>query len=75
MDATGCRKETLYTSTSLRGSDFKLRDGSRGDAVLPFYILVEKCMHGHVFYDHKHVGEIEFSVEVQGEIPPDTSEN
>ena len=53
------------------GSNFKLRDGNRVDAVLPFYILVEKKVEGHVFYDHKYVGEIEFSVEVRGEIPPE----
>ena len=53
------------------GSNFKLRNGNRVDAVLPFYILVEKKVEGHVFYDHKYVGEIEFSVEVQGEIPPE----
>ena len=53
------------------GSNFKLRDENRVDTVLPFYILVEKKVEGHVFYDHKYVEEIEFSIEVQGEIPPE----
>ena len=53
------------------GSNFKLRDGNRVDAVLPFYFLVEKKVEEHVFYDHKYIGEIEFSVEIQGEIPPE----
>lgn len=39
------------------------------DVVLPFCIL-EKVEYDGVMYDHKYVGEIEFSVEVQGEIPP-----
>lgn len=52
------------------GSEFKSRNGNRADVVLPFYILEEVKYNG-IMYDHKRVGEIEFSVEVQGEIPPE----
>ena len=56
------------------GSNFKLRDGNRVDAVLPFYVLKEKVVKGVSFWiDHMYVGELEFSVEVQGEIPPEYS--
>ena len=52
------------------GSNFKLRDGNRVDAVLPFYVSKEKIVERQSFWaNHMYVGEIEFSVEVQGEIP------
>jgi len=54
------------------GSNFKLRDGNRVDVVLPFYVLKEKVVEGVSFWiDHMYVGELEFSVEVQGEPPPE----
>jgi len=53
------------------GSEFELRNGNRVDVVLSFYILERvETEGGGVRYDHKKVGEIEFSVNVQGEIPP-----
>lgn len=53
-------------------SYFKLRDGNKIDVVLPFYVLKEKVVEGVSFWiDHMYVGELKFSVEVQGEIPPE----
>lgn len=50
--------------------DFELRDG-KIDVVLPFYVKKEKIVEGESFWiDHLKVGEIEFSVEVEGEGPP-----
>lgn len=54
------------------GSEFKLRDGNRVDVVLKFSVLKEKVVEGVSFWiDHMYVGELKFSVEVQGEIPPE----
>lgn len=54
------------------GSTFKLRNGNRLDAVLPFFVLKEKVVEEVSFWiDHMYVGEIEFSVKVRGDIPPE----
>lgn len=62
-DTLHARSDELYTG-------FQLRNGNRVDVVLPFYIL-EKVEYDGTMYDRKQVGQLEFSVEVQGETPPE----
>ena len=50
---------------------WELTDGNKIDVILPFYVMKEKVVEGVSFWiDHMKVGEIEFSVEVEGEPPP-----